>query len=198
MLAPFYKAIDFARQMRAALPRGRIWPRADDTWQFKVLEALGLTYERQTARSNNLLVDAFPATTVELLPEWEKTLGLPDPCAGVAPTIAARQAQVLARFAADGGQSIAYFIAYALALGYVITVEQFAPFRAGSSRAGDPVYGPDWWFVWAVHAPLHEVQYFRAGIGAAGEPLAYWSNTVLECELQAVKPSHTFLFFKYS
>lgn len=198
MPAPFYKAIDFARQIRSMLPRGRIWPRADDTEQFKVLQALGLTSERQTNRSNNLLVDAFPATTVELLPEWEKTLGLPDPCAGESPTIAARQAQVLARFGADGGQSIAYYIAYALTLGYVITIEQFAPFRAGISRAGDPLNGADWYFVWAVHAPLHQVQWFRAGISAAGEPLAFWSNTVLECELQAVKPSHTYLFFKYS
>lgn len=198
MGAPLFTAADFARAFRALLPRGRVWPLSDDSVQTKVLEALGLTYERQTARSTNLLVDAFPATTVELLPEWEKTLGLPDPCAGPSPTLQARQAQVLARFIATGGQAAAYFIAYALELGYVITIENFAPFRTGVSHTGDPLAGDDWWFVWAVHAPLNEIKYFRTGQSAAGEPLAYWSNTVLECELEAIKPSHTFVFFEYS
>ena len=38
------------------------------------MQALAQVYVRQTARSRNLVVDAFPATTVELLPEWENTL----------------------------------------------------------------------------------------------------------------------------
>ncbi|WP_197520275.1 putative phage tail protein, partial [Paraburkholderia tropica] len=56
------------------------------------------SYERSTSRANYLLIDSFPPTAYELLPEWESTLGLPDPCAGEAPTIPQRQAQVLARF----------------------------------------------------------------------------------------------------
>jgi uncharacterized protein YmfQ (DUF2313 family) len=197
MLAPYLLAQDFARALRNLLPRGRAWSRDDDTTQFATLMGLSPTYERQTNRGNNLLVDSFPATTLELLPEWEASLGLPDPCAGTSPTIAARRAQVVARFAALGGQSVAFYVAFAAQLGYTISVEQFAPFRAGFSRAGDPLRGVDWFYAWSIHSPLNTINYFRAGVDAAGEPLAFWSNTVLECEMQDVKPAHTILFFSY-
>lgn len=198
MPLPSFKADDFARAMRALLPRGRAWISNDDGARFKLLSAFGLTYERQSARAANLLVDAFPGTTVELLPEWEASTGLPDPCAGAQPTIDARRAQVVARLSNSGGQSRAYFINYAKRLGYDIGVVNYAPFRAGHSRAGEPVASEDWWYTWAVTAPLYSINYFRAGIGAAGEPLAYWNNDVLECELNAIKPAHSILIFLYS
>ena len=95
------------------------------------MQALAQVYVRQTARSRNLVVDAFPATTVELLPEWENTLGLPDPCAGPSPTLGQRIAQVVARLTDSGGQSVAYFVELARRLGYDITVTQYAPSRFG-------------------------------------------------------------------
>jgi uncharacterized protein YmfQ (DUF2313 family) len=179
------------------MPRGRVWPRDGDTVQSQLLAALTQVYERQNLRANQLLVDAFPVSALELLTEWESTLGLPDPCAGEAPTIAARRAQVVARIMAQGGQSAAYFIAFALALGYTITITQFAPARVGMLRAGMPVCGPDWAHAWQVNSQLNTVQRAQAGVLCAGEPLAYWSNSVLECELNAVKPAHTTLIFAY-
>lgn len=198
MAAPTFTADDFADAMTALLPRGAVWPRDLNTIIRATMLGLAPTYARNQDRGNYLLVDGFPATTVELLPEWEASVGLPDPCAGPSPTIEARRAQVLARFANTGGQSPAYFIAFALSLGYVITVTEYAPFRVGFSTVGTPLYGADWANAWAINAPLNQVQYFRTGISAAGEPLAYWSNVVLECELNSVKPSHAVLIFQYS
>lgn len=198
MLAPDFSFLDYARQMRSLLPLGRLWSRDDDTLLFGLLKGLCLTWDRLTARANNLLVDAFPLTTLELLPEWEASLGLPDPCAGISPTIEARRAQVVARFAAEGGQSRAYFISFAGQLGYTIDIANFAPFRVGFSTVGTPLYGADWAYAFAILAPLNTVQWFRAGLGAAGEPLAYWSNAVLECEINAVKPAHMVALFEYS
>lgn len=198
MLAPNLKAADFAKGLKSLLPRGRVWPRDNDTTQNTLWQALGLTFERHNARVNNLLVDAFPLTTIELLPEWEKTLGLPDPCAGLAPTIEARRAQVIARLTSTGGQAIAYFIQFAANLGYTITVTNDAPFRVGWNCAGDPLKGQAWAFVWYIHAPLNTVTYFRVGSSAVGEPLAYWSNAVLECEFQSIKPAHSIVLFEYT
>jgi uncharacterized protein YmfQ (DUF2313 family) len=198
MSAPDFNREDFAQQLLALLPRGKVWPRDLNTTIRSVMDGLAVTYERGQARANNLLVDAFPASAVELLSDWEASLGLPDPCAGPQPTIEARRAQVVARLTASGGQSVAYFIAFAKQLGYAITIEEFAPFRTGESSVGDPLNSADWANAWAVHAPLHTVQYFRTGVAAVGEPLAYWSNDVLECELNTVKPAHTELIFKYT
>lgn len=198
MSAPDFNREDFTQALLGLLPRGRVWPRDLNTTIRSTMGGLSVTYERSQARANNLLIDAFPASTVELLPDWEASLGLPDPCAGPQPTIEARRAQVVARLTADGGQSVPYLIEFARRLGYVITIEEFAAFRAGESHAGDPVNGADWANAWAVHAPLHTIQWFRAGVGAAGEPLAYWSNDVLECEIETVKPAHTVVVFKYT
>ncbi|MDR5857247.1 DUF2313 domain-containing protein [Caballeronia sp. LZ062] len=198
MLAPNFKAADFLSAMQALLPRGRVWPRDPDTVQAKVLSGLAPSYERQTARANYLLVDAFPPTTYELLPEWEATLGLPDPCAGTAPTIPARRAQVIARLTALGGASIPQLTAFAASLGYTVTITQYTQARAGMLKAGQPVNGYDWNFAWKITAPLNTIVRAVAGGMAAGDPLASWGNKVLECEIRAVMPAHTIPIFAYA
>jgi uncharacterized protein YmfQ (DUF2313 family) len=198
MLAPNLTSSDYLRAFQGLMPRGRVWPRDPDAVQTQVFTGLTQIYGRQTARSNYLLVDSFPATTYELLPEWELTLGLPDPCAGESPTVQQRRAQVVARLANAGGQSAAYYIGFAAQLGYGITITNFAPFRCGQSRCGQQLGNTDWFFVWSANAPLNTVVRFAAGQSAAGEPLASWGNTVLQCELSAIAPAHTVLQFRYS
>ena len=180
------------------MPLGKVWPRDSDAIQTQALAGLAAVYEQSSDRAQNLISDAFPASTVELLPEWEETLGLPDPCAGAAPTIQQRRNQVVARFANGGGQSAAYFINFALNLGYTVAVHQYAPFRCGQSRAGDSLGGVEWFYAWAINAPLNTVTRFRAGSSTAGEALATWNNQVLECELSNAAPAHTYLHFQYS
>ena len=197
-MAPAYTAADYLSALQSLMPRGRAWPRAQDAVQTQALGGLTPVYERHTLRANNLLVDAFPSTSVELLTEWESALGLPDSCAGEAPTLQARRAQVIARFAGTGGQSIADITAYALNLGFVITITEFTPPRAGTLRAGQAVTGADFVFAWRVNAPLVTSFAFRAGTSAAGEALTSIGNTVLECELKEIAPAHTTVFFKYS
>lgn len=195
MAAPQFSAQDYLQALQALLPRGRVWPRDPDAMQTKTLAALAKVYERTNIRANQLLTDAFPVATFELLQEWEETLGLPDPCAGVAPTVEARRAQVVARLKAQGGQSVAYYIAFAAALGYTITITQYVPARAGLLRAGQPLNGPDWAHAWTVTSPTFTITHAKAGLLSAGEPLAFWGNLVLTCELATVKPAHTVLAF---
>lgn len=194
-----YSASDYARQFQRLLPRGRVWHRGLPLVQDADIEVLMPTWARLHARLNDLIPEIFPCTLEppELLPEWEKTLGLPDPCTGQLPTIQLRIMQVCAKFTARGGQSKEYFIAVAAALGIPITITEFAPFRVGTNRAGDPLYGEAWAHTWRVHAPALQIIYFRTGVSTAGEPLRYWSNKLLECVLTALKPAHTVLQFTY-
>ena len=175
MGAPAYSADDFLAAIQALMPRGAVWPRSPDAVQTKVLRGLTPTDARVVAAANALLVDAFPVAPVDLLPEWEATLGLPDPCAGTDPTLEQRQAQVLARFVGIGGNSGAYYQQYAANLGYTITIRYFAPFRMGFNGMGDPLGGEEWMFAWEVVCPA--------------------LDAVLECEMNAVNQAHTPLFF---
>lgn len=195
---PLYSAADYLAGLQRLLPTGPIWPREPGSTQAQVLLPLVAVYARNVLRANALLQDAFPVTPVELLPEWQATLGLPDPCAGTAPTLDVAQSQVAARFLATGGQSTGYFIDLAAALGYTVTITSYAPFRASRSTAGQPVASAAWSNAWLISAPQFTIDYFRAGQGSAGEPLASWQNTVLQCELQRVAPAHTTLIFSYS
>jgi uncharacterized protein YmfQ (DUF2313 family) len=197
MAAPNYAASDFATAIHALMPRGKVWPRDPTAVMAQVINGLAPAWARHTQANNQLLVDAFPATAVELLPEWESTLGLPDPCAGPSPTLLGRQQQVVARLTNSGGQSVPYFIGYAKALGYTVTVTEFSPFRVGQQRMGSPVGNQDWAFTWQINAPLNTVSYFRTGQSYVGQALATWGNAVLQCELSAIKPAHTYLNFAY-
>ncbi|MBB5414116.1 YmfQ family protein [Paraburkholderia atlantica] len=197
MLAPNLTSADYLRAFQSLMPRGRVWPTDSNAEQTQVFAGLTQVYARNTARANQLLVDAFPATTYELLPEWEATLGLPDPCAGSAPTIAQRQQQVVARLANSGGQSITYFVNFAAQLGYTVKIEQFTQARAGMLKAGDPCCGRDWNFAWRVAAPASTIVRAVAGAMAAGDPLAAFGNAVLECEIRSVMPAHTIVLFSY-
>ncbi|PXW23417.1 YmfQ family protein [Paraburkholderia caballeronis] len=196
MPAPNYGPADYLAALQKLLPRGRVWPRDASATQTRVLAGLTPVFAALSARANNLLIDAFPSSTYELLPEWEETLGLPDPCAGEAPTTAQRVAQVVARLTATGGQSIPYFTAVAAALGYPITITQFVPSRFGN-YFGLPFGGADWAFAWQVNAPTFTINSLTFG-GSFGTPFATWGNNVLQCELQRFAPAHTILNFQYS
>lgn len=198
MSTPALSTENFASALQALLPRGKVWNTSPDAVQMQVLRGLSAAYATQSESAVGLLADAFPDSTVELLSEWESTLGLPDPCASGTLTVQSRRNQVVARFTNSGGQSAEYFIGFAADLGYTVTVNNYAPFRCGQSSAGDPVGGQEWLFTWAINAPLNTITYFRAGSSAAGESLATWQNAVLECELTTVKPAHTYLNFIYS
>lgn len=193
-----YAASDYQAALWALMPRGRAWDREPGSTQDQVLAGLAPSLARSDARANQLLQDVFPPTADELLPEWEATLGLPDPCAGVSPTLQQRQFQVAARLSNSGGQSAAYFEAYAAQLGFTVTVTEYTPFRVGARTCGQPLGSEDWAHTWSVNAPLETVTLFRAGRSAAGEPLQAFGNAVLECELSAIAPAHTVLIFTYS
>lgn len=197
MAAPNYSAADYLKALQALLPRGRVWPRDPDATQTLVLSGFTPVFERLTARANNLLIDAFPGTTDELLPEWESTLGLPDPCAGELPTVEQRRNQVVARLTNNGGQSIPFFAQYAENLGFDVDISQFTPFRVGQQTAGCQIGTQDWAFAWKVTAPAETVTYFAAGQSSAGEALANWGNAVLECEIGEIAPAHTIPIFAY-
>lgn len=194
-MPPVFTTEMFRSAFLRLLPTGPIWHRTEGSVIYALATAWGATFARNAARASYLLTDANPANTTELLPEWEETLGLPDPCAGANPSMAQRRAQVVARLEDTNGCSVPYFIAFAKTLGYDITITQFAPRRFGSSF-GMPFGGDDWAYAWQVNVPQFTINRLRFG-DSFGQPWANWGSTVLQCELKARAPAHTILLFNY-
>lgn len=197
MPPPVYSAENYLTQFQRLLPRGRIWHRGWGWVQDEDLLTLMPTWARLQVRLNDLIAQIFPCSTVELLPEWEATLGLPDPCTGQLPTQQQRTNAVCGKFAGRGGQSREYYIHLAASLGFQIEIETYTPFYASRQRAGDHLYDEKWAYAWRVVAAETQVLYFTASTSVAGDPLATWGNELLECELNRVKPAHTNLNFSY-
>jgi len=196
MAGPLYSADDYKAALLTLLPRGRVWPKDPDVAQNAVMGGLAETFARLDGRAQSLLVDAFPPTTLELLPEWEASLGLPDPCEGPDQVLQQRRTQVVYRLVNTGGQSVAYFIGVLSRLGYEnATITQFAPFRADVDCADRPLYGETWWSVWQINLPDLRVFEFCADISAADEPLISIANDSVFCVIDQTKPAHTTVFY---
>lgn len=191
-------AADYLRQLQALLPLGLAWPRESQATLTRYLDAASEEFARIDARAGQLIDEADPRTTSELLTDWERVAGLPDNCSNILqPTLQGRRQDLVSKLTATGGQTIAYFIAISAALGYVITIEECKPFRVGASCVGTPLYSADWIFAWRVQAPEVAITEFRAGLSCVGEALRSWGNESLECRIRQLKPAHTIPLFTY-
>jgi uncharacterized protein YmfQ (DUF2313 family) len=191
-----FSADDYTQALLALLPRGRAWPKDPGSIQYLTMAALALGLVRLDARAQALLVDAFPGTTLELLEQWEATLGLPDPCDGPDQTIDQRRGQVVNKLVSAGGQSIAYFLGVLARLGYPgAAITQYFPFRADIDAADRPLYADTWMFHWTINLPNLSVFWFEADRSSAGDPLYTVSDNAVTCIIDSLKPAHTTVDF---
>lgn len=187
----------YTQQMAQLLPPGAAWAR----WPGSVLRALLSGLAREFARIHQrglaLLDETDPRLTQEMLPDWERFLGLPSECAPDDQTQSERIDAVVTKYTEVGGQSRQYFIDLAEALGFEVTITEYRPFVAGS-LAGESLTNGDWIYTWDVNAPETTTTFFRAGQSAAGEPLQVWDREErLECEIRSRRPAHTAVRFIY-
>lgn len=195
---------DYASQIAALLPSGAAWDFADDGIFAALISALADEMDRIDGRICDLVREADPRTALELLPDWERMAGLPDECFGAADSIAERQIAAAQKITGQGGQSRPFFIALAAQLGYVVEIEEFAPFTAGC-RAGEDLNSEDWRFVWRMNilppeADIPAEQFllsqFTAG-SAAGERLRGFGALDLECIIRRAAHAHIIVLFSY-
>jgi uncharacterized protein YmfQ (DUF2313 family) len=153
---------------------------------------------RLDKHAEKYLKELDPRTATDLLPEWERLLGLPDVCSPDNQTLQQRREAAHSKFIQKGGQSKKYFIGLAKSLGYDITITTYKSFVAGLSRCGDPLNPLGMRFVWRVNVPGNRTYVFKTGQSATGEKLLkIVPATQLECLFRQLQPSHTTLYFNY-
>jgi uncharacterized protein YmfQ (DUF2313 family) len=195
---PFAGPADFAQALRRMQPRGRLWDGPDDSLMAQLRTAQTALLAQFSGRLAVLTeTEAYPPTSIELLPVWEEAFGLPDPCTPLNPTIAERQQALGAKIAQNANLSRQTIINVAAALGYTVTITEYHAATADTLVADEPVYDPAWAFAWQVNAPEFTVEYLCADTGRADDPLASWGNTSLSCELQRLAPPGTYLIFSF-
>jgi len=196
---------DYAHAFEALLPTGEAWSRDPASTLMQLVrgqaEIWGATVDPRAA--DLLQIETDPRYTLELLGEWERAYGLPDPCVPVVQTLPERRARLAQKIAMQGGQSRAFFIGVAASLGYAITITEYVPFQFGLSSFGGS-HGrfnpPAMRFCWTVHVTGARLTRFQFGASSFGRDsfLEIRKAEDLECIFGRLKPAHTQLFFDYA
>ena len=131
------------KRFSALLPQGQAWPRSPQSTLVQTCDGLSEYWGFVDGRAADLLErESDPRQTIELLPDWERNWGLPDPCYTAPQTIGQRQLALVMRMTMQGAQSREFFISVAAMLGYTITITEYRTFVVGLDRCGDNrVYG---------------------------------------------------------
>ncbi len=165
----------YAKALQQLLPPGAAWSRQLSSDLYLLCRALAKEFERISGREDDLVDEADPRKTDELVADWERALGLPDPCAAAPTSLADRRNAITARLTLPVEGTAAYYVALALQLGYLAaSIEQQPPFSC-ESGCDDPLNGVEIIFFWIFNTLLQ------------GEPM----DSILECLLAARAPAHT-------
>ena len=134
---------DYGTSLLSLLPQGQAWPKHPGTTLDLACRGLAEYWGFVDSRAADLLErESDPRYTIEMLPDWERNWGLPDPCYEAPLTIAERQLALLMRMTMIGSQSRQFFIDIAAMIGYTITITEYRTFVCGIDRVGDArVYG---------------------------------------------------------
>jgi uncharacterized protein YmfQ (DUF2313 family) len=189
-------ASDYLQQLQAVLLRGKAWTRDAGSVMSQLLAGIAEEFARVDLRADELLYEADPRTTNELLADWERNFGLPDPCGEqLGNTISLRRDVLVYKVTSLGGQSKQFYIDLAARLGFTVTITEFKKYTV-TSAVNEAMNGEDWVFAWQVNAPAETVRTMTVKSGV-NEPFNAWGNEILECNISRLKPAHTHVLFAY-
>lgn len=187
----------YLQQLQTLLPRGLAWPRAADAYLTKLLSAFSQEFARIDTRVDDLLDEADPRTTLEMLPDWERLAGLPDPCVSIEQTVEQRQSALVTKLTMQGGQSRAYFIDMADALGYQDTeIEEYFPFTC-ESYCDEFLNSLDDRHTWTIYLQSDGGLEVMTCESPCDSFLQSFGDEVIECRINQYKPAHTTVLFAY-
>ena len=198
-MAGLRTAQQYRAQLRTLLPAGPAWEPERVPELALVLTGLSQELARIEARAFALLNEMDAGGVNELVPDWERVMGLPDPCIGLEPVFEDRRLAVRQRLTAVGGQSCSYFVEIAARLGYpeATITERRAP-RFGRSRFGAARFGT--WaaqFMWTLNTGPRRRLGRRFGASYWGERFGVNPSGALECVIRRSAPAHALESINY-
>lgn len=185
----------YRQMLGALLPRGPAWD-ADDLLLTGLAPSLTAVHERADA----LMLEIDPRSVTELIDRYESISGLPDSCApaGVQ-TLQQRRQRLDAKLNLPGGINESFYQAQLEALGYTgatITRYNKSQFTC-LSNCTDSLYNDDWRYYWQVNMTAATQITPMTAISNCTASLRTWGDTVAECVLEKLAPSHTYVIFRY-
>jgi uncharacterized protein YmfQ (DUF2313 family) len=134
---------DYRDALLSLLPQGQAWPKAPGSTLERSINGLAQYWGFVDQRAADLLeIESDPRKTAELLTDWERNWGLPDPCYSAPTTVELRRIELVNRMTLLGAQSREFYKWFKQQIGFTITIREYRPFMVGMDRCGDSrVYG---------------------------------------------------------
>lgn len=178
------------------LPRGSAFTRDPESGNGQWCQGLAEEWARVDARIDQLLTESDPSTTSELIDDWEIDWGLPSECTGPLVTLAERRQALLDRIVNIPNQSRQTYVDRAAALGYTVTVTEYESGDSVPGYGGIPT--ADAGFVVQINViGISGSGTTREHGSIFGEAFGWEGDTLLECALRQIAPTHNFLIFAY-
>lgn len=183
---------------RSLFPNGKAWAGDESSQLYKFIQGMADEFVRIDDRVLDMIDEADPRTTTEMVSDWEDMLDLPDDCSVSGMTVEERRRQIRQKLTAQYGQNAAFYIQVASFLGYDIEItDGFWSFRAGHSVAGDALTNELWKHWWKIKTGDQLFVYFTAGGSSAGDPLKKLAEDTLVCTMEKLKPAHTQIIYEF-
>lgn len=191
--------MDLEKQYRSMvghlLPYGQAWDKSEP-----ILLSLALTLSKTHVRLDDLMQEINPKTTTELIDRYEQICGLPDSCyPSEVQTLTTRRNRLDSKINLIGGISKEFFLQVLKANGYsdaTITNYNNDVFTC-ESTCQDYLYDEEWRFYWIVNIPHnYQITEMTCNDGCDSH-LRTWGDKQIECIIEKLCPSHTYVIFKY-
>lgn len=194
MTAALLSEADFLGALQALLPRGAAWPRHEGAVLTRLLGALAARQAAFHARVGDLSErESFPPLAAEMLEDWERAFGLPDPCSAPLTLLEQRRAAVVARMVERVSSAPAAIEAIAAAFGARASVVEFG-FHNCEMDCERPITDEAWAHAFQVWGSGRVVSEATCE-DHCEQPLRAWSELPYECAVRRIAPAHTVPLF---
>lgn len=178
-----YSIEQYRDQLIQLLPPGDVFAARPGSNLYKLLHGLAGEFARVESRADALIRESVISTADELLEEYEKDFGIPEPGDELSMTRSGRIQTLLAKLLEIGQQNKQYFVDIASGLGYMIEIQEFRPAWSGIMKAGDTCGDLSVMFSWLVWIWITEDM--------------KWDISELMRKIQKLRPGHTQVFFRF-
>lgn len=181
---------EYKKLLYHLLPSGPAWEGVNP-----LLDGLAPSLARVHQRAIELMNEIDPARANELIDRYEKLYGLPDSCAPAGTqSLFQRQQRLDAKANVVGGINEQFYREQLDALGYTaVTIEQFQ----NLSQTPYEEWGEFWRYYWRVNIPVDTNIVWQNCMSSCNSAIRTWGDTVVECVIEKLAPSHTVVVFAY-
>ena len=188
----------YRMQLAALLPQGPALLVETGGDLSEVLNRMAQPLANVQAFWDEIDKDLDPRTTVNLIDEWEASLGLPDSCSIGTQTLAERQAAVYAKYTDLGGARIPRYLKLAEAMGYPNASTRRYRMHTVELTCEEPVYEASARFAWSLLLSSGTRAVESTVLSGVEEPLRTWGDAVLECVILRENVAVSDLTFAYA